>query len=180
MGRAPRTGDLLVVKINRLSSGRKFGTLSRRRRCKQLVGARTRSSSFRSLSCRDGGGRRRLFNSESAHGRGKVILSRLRGQSLRLTPALALVSFVIVLMSFGFRLGNHFDLSGRDPKDLGAIQGNEPDRAYVPRKSGIKSRLRQSEASHGATATFAMGLVRKSVRWHQELESCRHFECRWG
>jgi hypothetical protein len=34
-------------------------------------------------------------------------------------PALALVSIVIVLMSFEFRLGNHFDFSGRNPEDFG-------------------------------------------------------------
>ena len=54
-------------------------------------------------------------------------------------PALALVSIVIVLMSFEFRLGNHFDFSGRNPEDFGAVEGNEPDRAYAPRKSRIKS-----------------------------------------
>jgi hypothetical protein len=42
-------------------------------------------------------------------------------------------------MSFEFRLGNHFDFSGRNPEDFGAVDGNEPDRAYVPRKSRIKS-----------------------------------------
>jgi hypothetical protein len=56
-------------------------------------------------------------------------------ERLSLMPALAIVAIVIVLMSFEFRLGNHFDSPAA------------PDRAYVPRM--IKSKRRQSEASQG-------------------------------
>ena len=82
-------------------------------------------------------------------------------------PALALVVIVIVivivLMRFAFRLGKHFDFSDRTPEDFGAIGGNEPDRAYVPRKSEIKSKPRQSGASHGANGHLsAKELVHKA------------------
>ena len=69
-------------------------------------------------------------------------------------PALALVAIVIVLMSFEFRLGNHFDSPAAILKISGLLKLTNLTVAYVLRKSGIKSRPRQSEASNGATATY--------------------------
>jgi hypothetical protein len=60
-------------------------------------------------------------------------------ERLSLMPALAIVAIVIVLMSFEFRLGNHFDSPAA------------PDRAYVPR---MKNRNDAKVKHLRATATY--------------------------
>jgi hypothetical protein len=64
-----------------------------------------------------GGGRHRLLD-RNRIGRRKGVFEGFV-KRLFLMPALALVA--IVLMSFEFRLGNHFDFSGRNPEDFGLL-----------------------------------------------------------